>query len=355
VVVNALLLALGLLFPSPSGPPSSSYATAPEGLAAYASLLRENGYQVSAALDPPGDRTLDPRTTVVLLDPDTVLPEEAEALRRFVERGGRLVAGGAAPTWLEGVLDSPPAWSPAGVAAARPLAPVPETAGVARVTAAGTGSWSASGSALPVLGETADRSLLVVGRAGAGSFALLADASPLQNAHLAEDDSATFGLALAGSRDRPVEFVETVHGYGAERGLAALPESWKIALAGLALAGLLMIAARGRRLGPPEDEERPLPPPRREYVDAVAASLARTRRPAEAIEPVRSRGRELVATMAGTREQSDAEIERAGRRIGLSYAEAAALADRGTSDADVLAAGRALAQLEARCGRGGGA
>lgn len=355
VAVNVLLLALGLAFPSPGGPRSSSYATAPEGLAAYATLLRDNGYDVSAALDAPTDDTLDPRSTVVLLDPDTVLEEEAQALGRFVERGGRLVAGGPDPTWLASVLEGAPEWSPDGFESADALAPVPETAGVARVSTGGIGSWTAVGSSLPALGDDGDRSLLVVGRAGAGSFALLADASPLHNDRLGEDDNAALGLALAGSRDRPVTFVETVHGYGAERGLAALPDGWKVALAGLVLAGLLLMLARGRRLGPPEDEERTLPPPRRAYVDAIAASLAKTGQPSAALGPVRGRGRALVAARAGSRELDDGDLRRTGRRIGLSDEEVDALAGEGAGERDLLDAGRALARLEARRGGRGGA
>jgi hypothetical protein len=48
--------------------------------------------------------------------------------------------------------------------------------------------------------------------------------------------------------------------------------------AGLALAALVALWGLGRRLGPPEDAERPLPPPRAEFVDALAAALERTKR-----------------------------------------------------------------------------
>ena len=62
-----------------------------------------------------------------------------------------------------------------------------------------------------------------------------------------------------------------MHGYGAARGLAGLPQRVQWALLGLLLAGLVALWSLGRRFGPPEDEERPLPPPRIEYVDALAA------------------------------------------------------------------------------------
>jgi hypothetical protein len=112
---------------------------------------------------------------------------------------------------------------------------------------------------------------------------LLADPGVLQNRRLAQADAAALGLALAGRPGRPVAFLETVHGYGVARGFAGLPDRVKWLLAGLALAALAAVWAVGRRLGPPEDPERPLPPPRAEYVDALAAALVRAegRKPKE--------------------------------------------------------------------------
>ena len=84
---------------------------------------------------------------------------------------------------------------------------------------------------------------------GRGTLQLLADVSPLQNRLLGSADNAQLGLEVAGPRTRPVVFVESVHGYGQSRGVAALPIGWKFAFCALALAGLLWVAARGRRLG----------------------------------------------------------------------------------------------------------
>src|SRR5207249_7350779 len=106
-----------------------------------------------------------------------------------------------------------------------------------------------------------------LGAVGRGRVALLADASPLQNRFLGEADDAALGLALAGPRKRPVAFVESVHGYGRASGVRAIPTSWRWALGGLVLAALVLIWARGRRLGPAERTTRDLPPPRRDYVD----------------------------------------------------------------------------------------
>ena len=111
-------------------------------------------------------------------------------------------------------------------------------------------------------------------------------------------DDAAFGLAIAGAPSRPVSFEEAVHGYGEARGLAALPTRWKWALGGLLLAALVAVAARFRRLGPPEPTPVPPQPPRRAHVDALGSALARTGRPAEAAGPVQAQARTLVLTRA---------------------------------------------------------
>ena len=127
----------------------------------------------------------------------------------------------------------------------------------------------------------------------AGEIVLVADPSPLQNRLLDEADNATLALALAG--DGPLVFVEGPHGYGTTTGLAALPARFKWALGLLALSALVLIAARWPRLGPPEPPDDPLFPPRRAYVDALAATLARTHDRTAALEAVRSAGRERLA------------------------------------------------------------
>ena len=162
---------------------------------------------------------------------------------------------------------------------------------------AGDGRWEADGA---LAGD--EGSLLIVRRAGSGRIALLADTSPLQNRLLDEDDNAAFALALSGRG--PLTFVESVHGYGPQRGLAALPARFGWALLGLLLAALVFMVARGRRLGPPERERRDLPPPRRAYVDALAATMARGKEREQAVAPVREEARRRLARRAGLREDA---------------------------------------------------
>jgi hypothetical protein len=354
VAVVAVILGLNLLTAGvtvitggsgPGGPTSSSYATAGDGLAAYAELLARTGHAVERVRTSLDKATLDPGATLVLADPASVTPEEAQAMARFVAAGGRLVAAGrdAAPV-LAALPGGGPGWDGAGVRSARPLAPAPEVAGVTTVESAGAGSWARSGATLPVLGDR-DRVLVTVAVAGAGRVVALADASPLQNRLLARADNAGFALALVGE-GRPVAFAEAQHGYGRRTGLGAIPARWRWALAGGFLAAIMWMWARGRRLGPPDDIERAVPPARRAYVDAMAGALARTRQPDVVAAPLQERARRRLAARAGLPpDAGDEDLRRAVGELHLAPGEIDALFRTCRTDEDLVAVGRALAQL----------
>ncbi len=372
--VVAVLAALSLLsaagnalFPGQHGPPSSSYATSPAGLAAYAELLVRTGHPVTQLRRAPADGRLGPGQTIILLDPDTLLPADGRALAAFVAAGGHLVTGGssgdrflarilphpprlvgAAPTTAT-ALGSPGVPEPAGVAAVPTGAP--ETAGVADVASVGRGGWSPSSlppDLRPALGSPDGPPLLLLGTVGRGRIALLADASPLQNQLLARADDARLGVDLAGAPGRPVTFVESVHGYGPAQGLAALPSRWWWAFAGLSLAAVAWVAARWRRLGPPSVAGRALPPARSAYLDAMATILRRRGEPVEAAGLARASARRLVTRGGGLTADAGAdEVRVVARRLGLDAEQARLVADDGAlAAADLLVLGAALARLQ---------
>jgi hypothetical protein len=218
---------------------------------------------------------------------------------------------------------------------------------------AGRGYFSDIGATDVLVGD-AQNALMTQSRVGKGTVVFVADSSPFQNHLLATADNAALALALAGEPDRTVVFPEGVHGYGPSRGIAAIPNDWKIALAGLAIAGLTLMWARGRRLGPPEDDSRRLPPPRAAYVDAVGSALARTRRPDASLEIVARRVREHIDARAvpgadgaagATAELDRAEFARRAHAVGMSEAEIDAVLAPIT-DESVIALGRALSRVE---------
>jgi hypothetical protein len=279
---------------------------------------------------------------VFVLGADRLSSDESIVLHEFLEHGGRLVAGGPEPHWLSGAVDRTPEWSSGGSEELKPLVPAPEVAGVRRVDSAGFGAWDANAPGLPLLGGGTGP-MLVAQAVGPGRALLLADVTPLQNSELDEGDNAGLAVGLAGEESRKVIFVEGVHGFGESRGLAALPDDWKWALAGLGLAGLVGIWAIGRRFGPPEADRRDLPPPRRRFVDAQALTLARTHDPAGSAAPVRAAARERLARRAALGpEPNDDQLRRAAKHFGLPEDEANAIVG---PDGDIMAAGRALARL----------
>jgi hypothetical protein len=334
----------------PGGAPGSSYGTGADGLAAFGSLLSHYGHDVaqqrgSLADDPPPNGA-----TAFVLEPTVLTDNDGEALLQFVTAGGRLVVGGFAPFYLHDLADAPPDWQPDGdgswTAIDGSLGPLRD------IAAAGTGSWSAANGTTPLVG-TPDRSLLTHASVGRGEIFYLADASPLENAYLGSGDNAAFALALAGAAGRPVVFPEGVHGYGANRGLGALPDRWKIALVLIGVAALAFVWSRARRFGPPDRTARDLPPARATYVDALSVSLGRTRDHAGALAPVQHWARERIAARGSGlgASRADDDLDRAARSFGCTDDEIAALLAPVTDNASILALGRAVARVSAADGR----
>jgi hypothetical protein len=263
------------------GAPAAASGTAsaddrgPGGLAVWAAFLDAADHTVERANATPAEADLDPDGTTVLIDPGPLEPADIAALRDLVADGGHLVVGGDIDEGdLAELAGSPIDVGPSALEVARPLTPAPEVSGVQEVAASGTEAITRAGAALPLLGDGTGNVLAALATPGSGRVVLLADATPLTNQRIEDADNAQFALDLAGSPDRPVRFVEPTRAEPGE-GLAALPNEWLWGFGGLVLAGLCLVAARARRLGPPQEAHRALPPPRRAYVDAMAAQLAR--------------------------------------------------------------------------------
>ena len=94
VGINVIGALIDAVAPSPSGTASSSFATKPEGLAAWAELAKRNGIRVRALRDSPADATLGGEGTIAVMDAAALSRDEARALRTFAEGGGRVIAGG---------------------------------------------------------------------------------------------------------------------------------------------------------------------------------------------------------------------------------------------------------------------
>jgi hypothetical protein len=325
VAANLVLRFVGTLTGgTPGGPRSSSYATSHHGAAAYAELLGRAGHPVLQVRKLPHQSPPDTGATVFLLDPPAVGTADLEALRAFVRGGGRLVAAGLSPDAMREFVFRPPQRVPAS----------------SRMHVDGLDIQTGGGTAWRGDGFVATR------RVGRGTVEFLADSSPLQNRLLGSADNAALGLALAGAAGRPVEFLESYHGYGTGSGFSTLSLAWKLLFCGLGLAALVYAIARGRRFGPPEEEERSLAPPRRLYVDSLAAVVARSKRRDAAVEPVRREARDTLLRRASVSSSGYYDAVRvAAKRVGLADEDAEALLREVVTDYDVLALGRAAARI----------
>ena len=293
-VIALVLLAVVLVFSistGPSGrdaPSGSTYGTNAAGTAALASLLEQRGYEIeqrriSVAESPP-----DPGIALVVVNAGTLDEDDSAALESFVRRGGRLVVADTDPGF--GVPEGRPVpQSPGEYSLALPH---PAFAGVETVTAPYGLAWDDPAGLLPVF--TAGGSTLVgVAAIGDGFVTAIADPVTIANLGLDEADNAALALAAVGPVDR-VEFAEYVHGFGPHSGFAGLPWRWQWAVAGLAVAGLVFMLARSRRLGPPVHRDRELAPPRVRYVEALGSGMARTRDAAGAADLLREEIERLV-------------------------------------------------------------
>ncbi|MBX3314177.1 MAG: DUF4350 domain-containing protein [Actinobacteria bacterium] len=287
VAVNVVLAALGDAVPSsPGGPTSSSFATAADGLAAYADLLERSGHDVTRLGRRVGPTDLPSGATAVIADPEQLSEAEGAALGRFLDGGGRLVVAGPVTAGIvqafTGVAVDVDSFD--ADAEVQVWVPTPYTGAARTIVGDGADRWVGIDGLLPLAGSDG-RPTIVTAPVGDGRLLALVDAAPLSNRHLAEGDNATLGLALAGP-GRPVVFVESAHGY-AEGGLGAVPPGWKWAAAGMLVALVLGLWAAGTRFGPAEPTRRELRPPRSDHVDAVAATMRRgVQHPADLVDPL---------------------------------------------------------------------
>lgn len=293
VGLNVVLAALDSVIGSdPGGPTGSSFATGDDGVAAWSDLLRVRAADVEALREPLAEADLPEGGAVVLVEPeDGPTPDGLSALAAHLGAGGRVVTvGHTGALWAGALIGSDLGWRPDG-----PTRPAPTgtlLAGLDDLRGAGAGSFAPPGPGITVEAGPADAPVVV----SAGGLVAVADPTLLQNARLADGDNAALAVVLAAARGAPaadgppeadgpptsVAFAEAEHGYGAARGLDAVPGRWRATAVGLVLATLLGFWSVGQRLGPAEATDRSLPPPRRAYVDALGAALARTEPPTAA-------------------------------------------------------------------------
>lgn len=256
-LVAILVVVSATINPPQAGPAlgiPSSYSATWSGAKAAFLLLRALGYQVDHWERPPTQIPYDPKDTVLVLAEPRIPPSEAErqALRRFLNAGGRILAtGGMVAFWLPEAGAQPETPSNQEWKVYRPLLPSPLARGAAEIAMSTPANWEAKNpSHLAVYGE-GSQSAVVTYHVGKGRVVWWASPTALSNGGIREKGNLALLLNSLGLPERThVLWDEYYHGL---RGslwsyLGRTPLPWAIAQLGLFL--MFVLATFSRRSGP---------------------------------------------------------------------------------------------------------
>lgn len=329
----------------------SSYSTGSSGAKAAFLLLQALGYQVERWQDPLEQLTDAGGVTLVLAEPiETPAPTTRQALRRFLERGGRVIATGmsgavylgesAVPDPVSGLTwERVPAVAPSPIARAAPA-----------ITLAPRAAWPLHSPAL-VLYRDDGAPRVVRMPAGEGEAIWWASATPLTNAGLREAGNLEFFLACLGPPEgQRVLWDEYTHGHRRTLAgsIANSPVKWIALQAGVVVLALLWTHAR--RSGPilPAPVESRLSP--LEFVRTLGSLYHRANAAGVAVDIAHERVRTALARRLGIAPSASAdEVERTlasrGRPEATSVGEALRASDEARHRENVPPA-RALALVQ---------
>ncbi len=347
------------------GPRSDTYSSsdaAPGGYRAWYALLLRQGVGAARFEERPAflDASVD---TLIFSEPSSDAltgghtRADDDALADWVHAGGRLVVLGAdrfferdkaAPK--QPAAPPPPKRAAPAAAAERPMteiAPQWRAAGVARLVSAAVERYRPR-SGERVLASDALGALAVRYAYGKGEVIAVADRTLFANRRIATGDHARLAYLLgtprvAGAR---TAFDESVHGYVApEHWWTIVPRPLLVAI--LIVLATLALALLGAaiRLGPPIAAGRPREPTSAEFIDSLAALLARGGASRKALRDTYRATRRTLATALGIPEDAPAEriaarIERADLRG--NFLELAKLSESASGPSN-LVRGAALA------------
>jgi len=327
---------------SVSGPDGSTFVTTPDGSAAVAGMLERLGIEVVRSRLPLDEADLSSEATLVLIDvaADEYTTSELRALEEFLNAGGSVIVAGATEV-VGRLLPDASVWRSQGGSIAHPRGPLLAEDSFQSAPLSGFGSFEVSTSDTPIW-TTEDDEVVAVARAvGGGFFAWVADSYPFHNAGIGRGESAVAIYRLL-DPSGSVVFDEVRHGFRQNGGLLqVIPRNWRRMLGLAAVVALLGLMAYARRLGPPHDFRRRLPPSREAYLEAVAGIMSRAGAGADAAEVIRTEARARLTA----RTSAGADLAEAAAAAGLDGREAEAILGESRDDETLMAADRALAIL----------
>lgn len=314
-IAVALAVTLGFLLPredNNSNPLPSTYLTGQHGArAAYETLLRAN-YPVERWERPLSElaETAGPETVVIFAQPFVREPEDIRAVRKIVERGGRVLSTGLLGGYiLPGEASDAPQGFNFAVCKLEPegldtLASSGETWMVPQAT------WRLGNPSVRVEYSCAGQPAVVEYNWGKGHVVWWASSTPLENGSLSRAHNLDLLLASLGPRQgHRFYWDESLHGEVRSTWSYVAGPSWTMLWIGLPVLALLVVFSFSRRSGP----MRELPPPARstpiEFLQALGSLYRNAGASSTAVSIAWERFRRHSLRLCGQRPGKTSAIE----------------------------------------------
>jgi len=280
-IAIALAVATGFLLPNGNdndNPLPSSYLAGQHGArAAYETLIRSN-YPIERWEQPLGDlaSTAGPETVVILAQPYSREPDDIKAVRKIVERGGRVLSTGY---WGGFILPGEASEEPREFNfAACKLEPE----GLDALAASGEAwmvphaTWKMGNPAARVEYSCAGNPAVVEYDWGKGHIVWWASSTPLENGSLSRAHNLDLLLNSLGPRTgHRFYWDESLHGETTSQFFYARGAALNMLLSGLAVLGLLVVFSFSRRSGPVRDLPLPARASPIEFLEALGSLYAK--------------------------------------------------------------------------------
>jgi hypothetical protein len=275
----ALTLAVATAFLMPrendnNNPLPSTYLAGQHGArAAYETLLRSN-YQIERWERPLSELadTAGPETVVIIAQPSSRETGDVKAVRRIVERGGRVLSTGYYGGYLlPGEASQPPQEFHFAACKLEPEG-LDALAGSGETWMVPGATWQVGNPAQRVEYSCANHPAVVEYDWSKGHIVWWASSTPLENGSLSRAHNLDLLLNSLGPRaEHHFYWDESLHGEIRSVWSYAGGPSWTMLWIGLPVLGLLVIFSFSRRSGPVRD----LPPPARatpiEFIEALGS------------------------------------------------------------------------------------
>jgi uncharacterized protein DUF4350 len=253
VLLVVLIVISALLSPRRSEGMSvypSSYSTNWDGAKGAYLLLQESGYQVSRWEESPTELKGEPSTQVLIFAEPLQMPspEEKQAVREFLEKGGRVLAVGAAAGHLlpESSLFQE-GFPLSEKTAFRPLLPSPLIRNAAEISMISPEHWQPKSASQLVIYGNEDAAAVITYAVGKGQVIWWGASTPMTNAGIRQSGNLALFLNSVG----PAEGVRVLwdeYFHGAHGSLwayfAQTPLPWGVAQFGVVFLAILVTHSR---------------------------------------------------------------------------------------------------------------